>query len=148
MRGAEVRLTVIAFILVISGLAARAADTPLDAHKYPQDTPKKTLTSIVKALEKRDFEYWIVWLIVPEDTKKLIAKHGSLEAVVLMNADDKHAPRIKQQIEIIRDMLKADKVTEGTENGVTWVRYADDNKILQLEKQPDGRWCMNTKIKD
>ena len=104
------------------------------------------LVAIVKALEKRDYEYWIVHLIVPEDTKKLVAKHGSLESVVLMNADDKHAPRIKQQIEIIRDMLKADKVPLGIENGVKWVRYTDDNKVLQLEKQPDGRWCMNTKI--
>ena len=134
---------ILGFVLSFS---AQSADTPLDANKYPQDTPKKTLTSIVKALEKRDFEYWIVHLIVPEDTKKLVAKHGSLESVVLMNADDKHAPRIKQQIEIIRDMLKADKVTLGIENGVKWVRYTDDNKVLQLEKQPDGRWCMNTKI--
>ena len=124
--------------------ASWSAESPkLDAAKYPQDTPKKAMQSILKALEARDFEYWIVWLINPDDTKKLIEKHGSLAAVSLMNADDKHAPRIKRQIDAINEILKNDNFAEGTENGVTYVRFQTEKKILQMEKQPDGRWCMN-----
>jgi len=142
-----VRLFCLSGILMFSLLAPAAFSLegapPLNAEKYPQDTPKNTLNSILKALEKRDFEYWIVWLIIPDDTKKLIDKHGSLAAVSLMNADDKHTPRIKRQMDAITTMLKLDKMTEGTENGVQYVRFHDDKKILQLEKQPDGRWSMN-----
>lgn len=118
----------------------------LDAGKYPQDTPKKALTSILKALDKRDFEYWILHLIVPADSKRIIAKHGSLASATLMNADDKHKDRIQEQMQVIREMLKADKTTEGTTEGVKWIRYMDDEKVLQLDQQPDGRWCMNTRI--
>jgi hypothetical protein len=142
-----VRLWCLSGILLVSLLAPAAYSLegapPLNAEKYPQDTPKNALNSILKALEKRDFDYWIVWLIIPDDTKKLIDKHGSLAAVSLMNADDKHTPRIKRQIDAITQMLKIDKMTEGVENGVTYVRYHDDKKILQMEKQPDGRWSMN-----
>jgi hypothetical protein len=134
-------------LLLISGISAPAAEgPPVDAVKYPQDTPKKALQSILRALEKRDFDYWIVWLICPENTKHLIKKHGSIAAVSLMNSDDRHRPRIEQQISAIKEMLKADKVTEGATNGVTWVRYHDEERVLQLEKQPDGRWSMNTHV--
>jgi hypothetical protein len=140
-------VTIFILLSLLACVSLRGAESaPLDSNKYPQDTPKKALNSIIKALEKRDFEYWITWLIVPEATKRLVAKHGSLASAALMNADDKHTPRIKQQIEVIHEMLKADKTTEGSENGVKWVRYQDDDKVLQLEQQPDGRWCMNTKI--
>lgn len=139
------KAALLAMLLAATQLQA-AEGAPLDAGKYPQDTPRKTLNSIVKALEKRDFEYWILHLIVPADSKRIIAKHGSLAGAALMNADDKHTPRIKEQIEVIREMLKADKTSEGTENGVKWVRYKDGDKVLQLDQQPDGRWSMNTRI--
>lgn len=134
-------------VLILAATSANAAEgAQLDANKYPQETPKKTLNSILKALDKRDFEYWIQYLIVPADSKRIIAKHGSLASAVLMNADDKHTARIQQQMEVIREMLKADSSTEGTDNGVKWTRFKDGDKILQLDQQPDGRWCMNTRI--
>jgi hypothetical protein len=43
-------------------------------------------------------------------------------------------------------MLKSDNTTTGETDGVKWCRYKDGEKVLQLDQQPDGRWCMNTRI--
>jgi hypothetical protein len=138
------RMILIAF--VFSAVAGRlwAADGPaVDAAAYPQDTPQKALGSIIKALENNDFKYWISNLIIPAESKRLIEKHGSIAKAAEANSDDKHAAKIKAQVEIMKKLLAANKTTEGDEKGLKWVKFQLDDNVLQLEKQSDGRWCMN-----
>jgi hypothetical protein len=133
--------------LLLGTLSVLAADGPaLDLQKYPQNTPKDTLSSIISALENRDFQYWIAQLIAPEDAKKLAEKYGSIEKAAAANADEKYMARVANQCETMKKMLEDNKTSEGEENGVKWVRYHYDKKILQLEKQADGRWCMNPRV--
>jgi len=127
--------------------AAETSKTPqLDAAKYPQDTPQKALGSLVKALEARDLSYWIAHLITPADTKRLIEKHGGLEGAVRKNSDEKHAARLQDQLALMKQMLAGNAPTEGQENGVQWARFRVEQRVLQFEKQPDGRWCMNARV--
>ena len=127
-------------------LSASAADTPLNAEKYPQDTPQKALTSLIKSLESKDYGYWVSNLMTPADSKVLLEKHGSLEKAVAFLADEKHSKMMNDNKERMQKMLDANKTTEGDENGVKWVRFHLEEKELQLEKQTDGRWCMNTRF--
>ncbi|HEY3320444.1 MAG TPA: hypothetical protein VGP72_08255 [Planctomycetota bacterium] len=140
--------------LVLGGLAAffcstvLAEDTPkLNTEKYPQDTPKAAMQSLIKVLEARDFEYWISWLITPADRERIVKKHGSLLAASIYNADDRHTERIKLQREMMQKMLSAGALTEGEDQDVKWARYKmttpEGERSLQFEKQSDGRWCMN-----
>jgi hypothetical protein len=124
--------------------SALAGDAPaLDSASYPQDTPQKALGSIVKALEANDFKYWVSNLITPEESKRLIEKHGSIAKVAEANSDEKHAAKIKAQVELMKKLLTANKTTEGDDHGTKWVKFQLDDNVLQLEKQSDGRWCMN-----
>ena len=131
------------------GAAEAIAEAPkppqLDAAKYPQDTPQKALESLIKALEAKDVSYWIAYLITPADTKRLVEKHGSLEGVVNANADEKRAARLITQLELMRKMA-GKPPEEGEENGVKIARFQAEQKVLQLEKQADGRWCMNIRV--
>jgi len=132
-----------------AGAAEAAPDAPkapqLNAAKYPQDTPQKALESLIQALETKDLSYWIAFLIAPADTKRLVEKHGSLEGAANANADERRSARLKAQLEVMRKMA-GKPPEEGEENGVKFARYQVDQKVLQLEKQADGRWCMNIRV--
>jgi len=141
-----IRLLSVALAFSFLNSAVGEETTRLDAEKYPQETPRKSVASIVKALESRDFDYWISWLVTPAAKERLITQHGSLNSAVIFNADDKHIPRIKAQTETIKKLIGVNKTSEGVNDGVTWFRYSDEDLVLQFERQPDGRWCMNTKI--
>ena len=126
--------------------AAEAAQAPrLNAARYPQDTPQKALESLIKALEAKDIPYWIAFLITPDDAKRLIEKHGSLEGVVNANADERRAARLKTQLELMKQMA-GKPPEEGEEHGVKFARFQAEQKVLQLDKQADGRWCMNIRV--
>jgi len=149
-------LTTCIVLLAWCAAGARGADAPaadaskppqLDAEKYPQDTPMKALGSLIKALEARDMAYWITHLLVPATNKRLMEKYGSLEKAVEANADPKRAARLTEQLALMKQMLAGPPPTEGEDNGVKWARFKVDQTVLQLEKQPDGRWCMNTRVK-
>lgn len=133
-------------ILMLTACAASGAETPLSPEKYPQDTPQKALASLVKCLDGKDYGYWISHLMTPQDGKGFLDKHGSLEKAVAFLSDEKHAKMMSDNKDRMQKMLDANKTTEGDENGVKWVRFHLDEKELQLEKQADGRWCMNTRV--
>lgn len=133
-------------LAVFGPLAGWSAEPARNAEKYPQDTPRKALASLCKALEARDIEYWIAHLIAPEDTKRLVERWGSIASAALMNADNKHAERVKKQCELMKKMLDEERTTSGEEKGAKWVRFHSGQTALQLELQPDGRWCMNTRV--
>ena len=140
MRFTHVLLSAVAALV----LNASAAETPLNAEKYPQDTPQKALASLIKSLEAKDYGYWVSHLMTPTDSKVLLDKQGSLEKAVAFLSDEKHSKMMNDNKERMQKMLDANKTTEGDENGVKWVRFHLEEKELQLEKQADGRWCMNT----
>ena len=129
------------------GVFTEAADTPaLDCAKYPQDTPQKALASLIKALEAEDYVYSISFLLAPQSTQRLGAKYDSVEKAAAANREPERQQRRKAQCELMKKMLEANATTEGEENGVKWVRFKHEDSVLQLEKQPDGRWCMNTQV--
>ncbi|MCY3024640.1 MAG: hypothetical protein NTW87_37180 [Planctomycetota bacterium] len=139
---------IVALLVAGAGVAAAgAAERPaLDATKYPQDTPQKALSSLIKALETRDLYYWLAHLVIPEDSKRLTEKYGSLDKAVEVNADEKNAERLKTQCTWMKKLLSSGTMTEGEENGVKWARYQLGDRVLQLDKQADGRWCMRTRV--
>ncbi|HYG74427.1 MAG TPA: hypothetical protein VEK08_05420 [Planctomycetota bacterium] len=134
--------------LALAANVSAEETTKLNAEKYPQDTPQNAVKSILKALESRDFDYWISWLVTPAAQRELIERHGSLNSAVLFNADDRHVPRIKAQIEAIRKLREANQTSEGEDNGVKWFRYSGDGRVIQFERQADGRWCMSRTAKE
>jgi isocitrate lyase len=136
----------LAVCALVAASAAIAGETALDATAYPQDTPKRALESLVKALEKRDLEYWIAHLISPRDRERLKEKHGGLQQAVEANSGAQHLERIKAQCEVMRQMLADGELKEGEDAGVKWARFKSGQRVLQLERQPDGRWCMNTRV--
>lgn len=130
--------------LASAGLSAADAPVPsIDAAKYPQDTPQKALSSLVKCLGAKDYGYWISHLITPQDSKNTIEKHGSLAKAVEFLSDDKHSTQMQERKDLMQKMLDANSSTEGDDNGVKWTRFQLESRVLQFEKQSDGRWCMN-----
>jgi hypothetical protein len=133
-------------VIVLKATLALAADGPaLDAAKYPQDTPQNAANSIIKAIDANDLEYWVAHLVTPADTKRRVEKNGSI-AQAAKNYAEKQSKQLKAMRDVIEKMLKESKPTEGEENGVKWVRFQLEEKLLQFEKQSDGRWCMNTRV--
>ena len=130
----------------ISASSVFAAELARDADKYPQDTPQKALTSIISALEGKNSEYWLTWLVTPESSNHVKEKYGSIEKAIAVHRDEHHAEMIKQRHELMKKMLAENKTTEGEENGVKWTRFHADDKVLELDLQPDGRWCMNMHV--
>lgn len=140
-------LAALAYLALAAASAGLAAEGPaLDAAKYPQETPQQALRSLIKALEARDFSYWISFLIVPADTKRLVERHGSLEKAAQANADEKLAPRLRAQVALLKEMLAGKAPAEGEDHGAPCARFQVGQTVLQLEKQADGRWCMNTGV--
>jgi len=122
-----------------------AEEIKLDLTKYPQDTPEHTMSSMVKALETDNaLGYWISYLVTPDHTQRMIEKYKTIDAAVAANQDEKHVNGRKQLVESIKKMLEAKTTSEGEANGVKWFCYKlGDSLMVQLEKQKDGRWCMN-----
>lgn len=138
----------LAIALLCTQTFLAAAEGPaLDATKYAQDTPQHTIGSIIKALEAKDQAYWYTHLITPSASKLLVEKHGSIEKVVASKSDEKYAIQFLGICALMKTMLEANKITEGKNADVPWVRFHHEESILQLEKQPDGRWCMNPAVK-
>jgi hypothetical protein len=134
----------VGLLITCASASLLAADSPtLDAAKYPQDTPQKALSSLVKCLGAKDYAYWIGHLITPADAKTTIEKHGTLEKAVEFLSDEKHSAQMQERKELMQKMLDANSSTEGEDNGVKWTRFQSEGRVLQLEKQADGRWCMN-----
>ncbi len=135
-------------MLACLAVTAWSADAPaLDAAKYPQDTPQNTLNSVIKAMEGKDFAYWVTWLVIPADKERLLTKYKTVDAIVEVNAQPKRAEKVAAQCVIMKNLLKESKTSEGDENGVKWYRFQGNDKVLlQLEKQADGRWCMNNRV--
>src|SRR5262249_48537011 len=120
------RLTFFVFA-VVSGCVCAAEGPALDTTTYPQDTPQKALDSIIKALEGSEIKYWIANLITPTESKRLVEKHGSIAKAAEANSDEKHASKIKAQVEIMKKLLAANKTTEGDEKGLKWVKFQLDD---------------------
>ena len=133
-------------VLCVLSMAVTAADGPaLDLQKYPQDTPQNALQSIIKALESKDYSYWIGQLILPEDTKRVSEKHGGVDHAAAKNADPKIAPKMQAQIDALKK-LASGKTSEVEKSGIKAYRFIDEGRVAQFELQADKRWCMNVKI--
>jgi hypothetical protein len=128
-----------------SGVLATEAPA-LDAKKYPQDTPQNALASIVKAMESKDFAYWVTWLVVPAVNKKLMETYGSLDKYLEAQAKPERMEKVEAQSKVMKHLLEKNKTIEGESDKVKWVRFElpGEDVILQLEKQEDGRWAMNS----
>lgn len=87
--------TAVAFLTVCLCLAAQpagAADDPLagrryaiipDLDEYPQDTPQKALSSVVRAIQRKKFDYLLAQLADPEWVDRRVRLYGDkFEAVV------------------------------------------------------------------
>lgn len=134
-------------VLMLVTAAAFSGDAPaLDAAKYPQDTPQNAIQSIIKALEAKDFTYWIGNLILPEDSKRIAEKHGGLDKAAVANSDPKYSERIAKQIEAMRGLSKDGKVSELEKDGKKIVRFVGTGQVIQFEQQADKRWCMNIRV--
>lgn len=144
-RSAFAKRVVIAALL-LGVLPAFAEDATLDSTKYPQDTPQKALGSIIKAMEGKESEYWLAWLVTPDDTKRVKEKYETITKAVAAHQDEKHAELMKQRLELMKKMQSDNKTTAGDENGMKWTRFTSDDKVLELDLQADGRWCMNMKV--
>ncbi|HYF52385.1 MAG TPA: hypothetical protein VEJ63_23465 [Planctomycetota bacterium] len=135
-------------VLLLSMLVPllRAADeTPAaDAAKYPQDTPQKALDSIIKALEAKDYAYYISFMVLPVDKERMLKKHGSVQKYAESKADASQAAGMKNMVDVLKSLQKDGKTSEGThEDKTAWTRFESGKEKLQLEKQADGRWVMN-----
>jgi hypothetical protein len=135
--------------LFATGSVQCADEIKPDAVKYPQDTPEHALDSIAKAIEAKELGYWIAHLVTPDHTQRMIEKYKSIEAAVAANIDDpKKVEGRKHLLEAIRAMQADKKTSEGEENGKKWFRFMrTENEFIQLEKQADGRWCMNPRAR-
>ena len=119
-----------------------------DAAKYPQDTPEKAFESIAKALEANDLAYQIAWLSTPDFTQRMLDKYKSVDAAVAANQGDDKVKGRQVMLKTIREMQTAKLTTQGEVHGVKWFCYRlGDNQLIQLERQKDGRWCMNPKVR-
>ena len=144
MVAALVAILVMVVRLVALGPVANAPK--LDPEKYPQDTPQHALESLIKALDSKDYAYWMVHLMTPFDSNSLLNKHeNSVEKAAAFFSVEKRAALLKDSHDLMQKMLDANKTSEGEEQGVKYARYEADGKMLQLEKEADGRWCMNTR---
>jgi hypothetical protein len=127
---------------------AHAADEPvLDAKAYPQDTPQKALGSIIKALEATDFKYFATHLITAEDKALILKKYESLEKFVESRKGEEKAAAIKAQTVLMKQLLETNKVTESEENKIKIARFTFGTKIIQFEKNADGLWQLNSRVK-
>jgi len=145
----RLRSVAVAAIMWMQVSAALALDAPeVDAKKYPQDTPRNALGSIVKSMDAKDYAYWVTWLIVPPERDRILQKYKNLDGLIAVNAEPKRADAIKAQSEVMKKLLASDAMTEGEAGGVKWARFTLAEVVLQVEKQPDGRWVMNTKIRN
>lgn len=134
-------------ILIVAGAASLyAGDGPaLDAVKYPQDTPQNALQTIMKALEAKDYAYWIANLIIPDDSKRIIEKHGGLDKAVAFNGDPARVDKRAKHIEAMKE-LATGTVSEVEKDGKKLTRFIKNGQVIQFEQQPDKRWCMNVRV--
>lgn len=147
----EVRVMKTTFAILVTVFAIGAAnlfagDAPaLDAQKYPQDTPQNALQSIMKALDAKDYAYWIANLIIPDDSKRITEKHGGLEKAVAYNGDPVRVDKRAKQLEAMRDLISG-AVSEVEKDGKKITRFIKNGQVIQFEQQPDKRWCMNIRV--
>lgn len=139
--------TVFAVLIAASAMSVYAVEgaPPLDAVKYPQDTPQNAVMSIVKALEGKDFVYWIANLIIPEDSARISEKHGGLEKAAALNGDPKYTERRAKMLETMK-ALATTKVTDVEKDGKKIARFIGVGHVIQFEQQGDKRWCMNIRV--
>jgi hypothetical protein len=136
----------VAVAVLFLGLSAFASDAPpLDAVKYPQDTPQSAIASIIKALEARDFAYWLGNMILPEESAHIAEKHGGLDKAAAATAEEKNAGKIAMRIALLHNLEKG-KTGETERDGVKLFRFYFEKSVLQLEQQPDKLWRMNAHI--
>lgn len=139
--------TAFAILIAAGAMSAYAGDVApaLDPVKYPQDTPQNAIQSIMKALEAKDFAYWIANLIIPEDSARITEKHGGLDKAVALNGDPKYVERRGKMLETMKT-LSAAKLTELEKDGKKIARFIGTGQVLQFEQQADKRWCMNIRV--
>ena len=89
-------------------------------------------------------------MIVTSNKEWLLNKYQTLDKIAEKNNEPAAAEKITKQGATLKQMLKDNQTTEGEEKGVSWVRFHTtglaEKLVLQLEKQPDGRWAMNTRV--
>jgi hypothetical protein len=143
MPASRSRIAALAVLLLLA-CGAYAADGPAkDAAKYPQDTAQKALGALIKAFDTGDVAYQIAWLVVPAHTEKLVKKYGTMDAAVKANSSPEKLAAYKEQAATFQKLLEANKTTQGEDAGVKWTRFEGGPRLLQLELQADGRWCLN-----
>ena len=134
--------TALVLLLLVASLNA-AEGLALDATKYPQDTPVKSLESMVKALEGQDYGYYISYMVLPDDNKRVLSKYGSLEKYVESKKAPEGAPGMAAMASVMKKLLAEAKPQEGEVDGIKWARFEGDGQLLLLQKLQDGRWVMN-----
>ena len=131
-------------LAVFTCVLLHAAEEPaLDAAKYPQDTAAKALDSIIKALDARDFGYYVTHMILPADKERILKKYGTVQKYAEAKSEAAQAEGMKNMADVLKGLQKESKQTEGETGDVKWTRFDAGREKLQLEKLPDGRWAMN-----
>jgi len=137
--------TILLAALALCPLLHAADDPALDAAKYPQDTPQKAIESIIKALDAKDFAYYVTHLILPADRERLLKKYGTAENYAAAKSEAAQVAAMQAMSDVLKGLQKDSKLSEGEAGGAKWTRFESKKERLQLEKVADGRWAMNLK---
>jgi hypothetical protein len=134
----------IATALLICACAHAADEPALDATKYPQDTPQNAVASLIKALDSKDYGYYLAWLLTPGDKERILKKYGTVAKYVEAKSDAEQSAAMKKMADTLRVIEKEGKQTTGETGGAKWTQFSAGKERLHLDLK-DGRWLMNLK---
>jgi hypothetical protein len=124
------------------GGAARYGIAP-DLKTYPQATAKEALTSVLKAVEAKRFDYLVAQLADPDFVDDRVKRlyGGKFEQQV----GDTRTRLDPRAVEMLKQFLKDGEWTE--EKSRATVRLKDVPDQCVYLRQLDGRWYLENRIK-
>jgi hypothetical protein len=140
---------VLAIFMAVAGVwakdkPAQRYDIDADLEVYPQDTPQKTLESVIKAIADKKIDYLLAQLADPKFVDARVKMHGSFEEFVKEASD--HLARDPSVVKQLKRFLK-DGNWNVNEPGASAKLKDDKEKGVFLRKVGD-RWFLENRTTD
>ena len=142
-------MTVVATLLTMSSLAARAESQPenrygviVDLREYPQDTPKHALESVLKAVGDRRVDYLLAHLADPQWVDKRVQdNHGGKFDEFVKETASKLANE-PESVKQLRRFLKEGEWEESAANATARLKDVKERVYLRKIKE---RWYLENR---